>query len=76
MLVFIKALGLVILDIATRQMSFGTNYKQFAESIEKYSSLSFPHGEAAEYMNNPLKQVEVKGLALRGKVYNKAQAID
>jgi hypothetical protein len=39
------------------EMSFGTNYKQFAESIEKIFY---------EHLNNPMKQVEVKGI---NKVY-------
>jgi len=33
------------------EMSFGTNYKQFAESIENFFK---------EYINNPIKQVEIK----------------
>lgn len=39
------------------EMSFGTNYKQFAEHIENLFK---------DYLKNPVKQVEVKG---KNKVY-------
>ena len=41
------------------EMSFGTKYKQFAESIGQLFK---------EYMKNPVKEVQVKGV---NKVYKK-----
>jgi len=49
--VFIDLLKLTILCVAL-EMSFGTNYKQFAEHLDELFK---------EYMNQPVKEIEVKG---------------